>query len=783
MRLLSLFAFLVVTPWCHCQTWIYVAPSGNDSNPGTKELPLSTIAKALTVSESTDGNVTICLREGTYRIEEPQQITPDISRSGKSLTIANYDGEQATISGNRPLALKWQVHKGKIHKAHVADIDSMDALYVDGKLRPMARYPNYDSTAVRFNGTSADATSAERIRSWKNPAGGYLHAMHQHDWGDFHYCITGKDNDSTLSMIGGHQNNRKMGLSPSNRMVENIFEELDAPGEWFFDKNTSLLYYYPFENENIAKCKFETPMTDRLINIIGDSNNPVENLLIKGINFEGTRRTFMKHYEPLLRSDWTVHRGAAIYAEYAANCAIKDCNLYNLGGNALFFSYYNRGNTVSGCHIHDIGASAILFVGNADAVRSPSFEYNEFVALDKMDFEQGPRTSDYPTDCLVYDCLIHDIGLVEKQVTGIELSMCSNITISHNSIYAVPRAGINISEGTWGGHLIENNDIFDTVKETGDHGSINSWGRDRFWRPNYELMCSIAAAHPSLILADAISPNVIRCNRVRCDRGWDIDLDDGSSNYIISENLCLNGGIKLREGFYRTVQNNILVNNTFHPHVWIDNSGDTFTRNIVMNEYQPINVKQWGNQCDYNIFANEADLAAARKLGIDSASISIDLLFVNPKLGDFRLARTDIEAFRIGFHNFPMDGFGVKSEKLRSLARTPAFPTIKGNRGNGMSEQINWLGWAVKNLETEGEQSATGMYAIEGVYVVSKIEGDSPLDDYLLPNDVILRVNGVDIKDTTSLLDAFNGIKGNRMRMDIFRHQKPQSIVVNFNQD
>ena len=139
MRLLSLFAFLAVTPWCHCQTWIYVAPSGNDSNPGTKELPLSTIAKALTVSESTDGNVTICLREGTYRIEEPQQITPDISRSGKSLTITNYDGEQATISGNRPLALKWPVHKGKINKAHVADIDSMDALYVDGQLRPMAR--------------------------------------------------------------------------------------------------------------------------------------------------------------------------------------------------------------------------------------------------------------------------------------------------------------------------------------------------------------------------------------------------------------------------------------------------------------------------------------------------------------------------------------------------------------------------------------------------------------------------------------------------------------------
>ena len=40
----------------------------------------------------------------------------------------------------------------------------------------------------------------------------------------------------------------------------------------------------------------------------------------------------------------------------------------------------------------------------------------------------------------------------------------------------------------------------------------------------------------------------------------DIDLDDGSSNYHIYNNICLNGGLKLREGFYRTVENNIIIN-------------------------------------------------------------------------------------------------------------------------------------------------------------------------------------------------------------------------------
>lgn len=57
------------------------------------------------------------------------------------------------------------------------------------------RFPNFDSTAVRFYGVSADATSSSRVKNWKNPVGGYLHAMHWSDWGDFHYRITGKDDE------------------------------------------------------------------------------------------------------------------------------------------------------------------------------------------------------------------------------------------------------------------------------------------------------------------------------------------------------------------------------------------------------------------------------------------------------------------------------------------------------------------------------------------------------------------------------------------------------------
>lgn len=139
---------------------------------------------------------------------------------------------------------------------------------------------------------------------------------------------------------------------------------------------------------------------------------------------------------------------------------------------------------VTGSHFTQIGASAICFVGDPKAVRSPSFEYNQFVPFGQMDLLEGPQNDNYPSECLVDDNLIHGIGRFEKQVTGVELSMCQSISVCHNSIYDTPRAGINVSEGTWGGHVIAYNDVFDTVKETGDHGSFNSWGRDRFWHPD-----------------------------------------------------------------------------------------------------------------------------------------------------------------------------------------------------------------------------------------------------------------------------------------------------------
>lgn len=761
------------------QTAYFISPGGNDENPGTIDQPFKTLVHAQELARRISGLVTIYLREGTYYLDNVLVFTPEDGNEGKQLTISGYPGEHVVISGGVNLNLKWAPFQKGIMQAHVHDLSSMDLMTVNGVIRPMARYPNYDSTALRFNGTAADATSPARIKTWNNPAGGFLHAMHRGDWGDFHYRFTGKTADDGLEMEGGWQNNRRNGLSPDNRMVENIFEELDAPGEWYFNSKQSILYYYPLASEDIHTANFEVAQLKHLIEVRGTTANPVKNIILKDLEFTLTNRTFMEHYEPLLRSDWTIYRGGAIFLEGTENCIIQNAYLHNLGGNAVFFSKYNRNSGISGCHLTQIGASAVCFVGDTGALRSPSFEYNEFVPLQKINRAPGPKTSNFPSNCFVFDNLIHNIGLFEKQITGVEISMSQGITVSHNSIYEVPRAGINVSEGTWGGHIIEYNDVFDTVKETGDHGSFNSWGRDRFWHPKRATMDTLVTEEPALILADAMATTVIRNNRFRCDRGWDIDLDDGSSNYRIYDNLCLNGGIKLREGFYRVVENNILVNSTFHPHVWFAKSSDVFTRNIVMSQYAPIQLQGWGEMVDYNLFTDQEALETARQHGTDQHSIETKIDFVNPQKGDFSVEAQDLEVFEMGFQNFPMDKFGVVSPRLKSIAKTPRMPVpIQNQHASGTNAMV-WQGWRIKNLETLGERSATGMDSERGIYVVTQVKYDSRMRDFIQANDVILQFAGVPVNNLAELLLAAKQTDLTQpVQMVIFRNQKENVVVI-----
>lgn len=759
----------------------YVSQNGSDQNKGSLESPFATIQKAQFAARVESGPVTIFLRKGRYYINNTIVFDSLDSRlENAPLLLTAFQNENVIMSGGQRLAPIWTQFKGNIYRAYIKDGLKFDQLFVNGKKMLLARYPNYNPHVRHFNGWAEDAIAPERVKTWAQPQGAFLHAMHQAMWGDMHFKITGVKKNGQVVLEGGFQNNRPTEPHEKYRMVENVYEELDAPDEWYYDTNTGFLYFYPPSNIDIFSAFYETTRLKHLVEFRGTLKNPVKNISIKNISFQHSKQTFMEKYEPLLRSDWQIYRGGALYFEGSENCSVENCTLENLGGNGIVVSNYNRHLNFSSNKLTNIGASAIMFVGGPDAVRSPSFQYSEYVNFENMDMLPGPKTENYPADCLVYDNLIFNIGTVEKQVAGVQISMARKITVRHNSIYNVPRAGINISEGTWGGHLIEFNDVFKTVLETGDHGSFNSWGRDRFWHPDRKVLDELVKKHPELIMLDPIETTIVRNNRFRCDYGWDIDLDDGSSNYYITNNLCLNGGIKLREGFNRVVQNNIMVNNTFHPHVWFENSHDVFHRNIVGTWYKSIRLLGWGDEIDFNVFPEKSMLEKSRELDLDKNGVIGGINFINPEIGDYRIARGD-KAFLSGFENFAMNKFGVMSPHLKAQAQTPEFPIpVKSTALKEKKTLMDWRKSKVKNITGLGEQSAAGLVDAKGVLIL-EINKQSPLTkDGILKDDIILQYETEKIENIGDLILAEKSFKWmGTVTLTIYRNQQKMKIKIN----
>jgi hypothetical protein len=768
---------------------IHVSPAGRDDGPGTASAPLRTLAAAQQAARRFAGRepVTVLLHAGTYYLSDTLVFTPEDSGTREApVTYAAVPGEQVVLSGGRRLDLQWQPFRDGIMKAKTPGDVAMDQLFVNARRQLMARRPNFDPNVRHFNGFSPDAFRAERAARWVDPRGGFIHAMHVHEWGDFHYRITGKDAQGNVTYEGGWQNNRRMGMHPKYRMVENIFEELDAPGEWFHDAKTGTLYFYPPPGTDLATATVEVVRLRHLVEFRGGMDKPVRCITLKGLTFRHAARTFMDNKEPLLRSDWTTYRGGAILFHGAEDCVLEDCFLDQLGGNAVFVNNYNRRLTIRGCHIFQAGANGVAFVGDPQAVRHPLFEYSQRQSLKDLDRTPGPKTENYPADCLMEDCLIHETGRVEKQTAPVQISMSMGITVRHCSIYDVPRAGVNIGDGCWGGHIIEFCDIFDTVKETGDHGSFNSWGRDRYWGlKDIDLNTITLGEHKSLPLLDVIKPIILRNNRWRCDHGWDIDLDDGSSNFEIRNNLCLNGGIKLREGFYRVCENNIMANNSFHPHVWYGNSQDVFRRNIVFGLYRPIRVnKPWGRECDFNLLHKPGQVQAtpANRLGqlsgLDAGSVEADAMFIGPAQGDYRV-KEDSPALKLGFKNFPMDQFGVQNPALKAMARTPALPMAKVSTEPAAAPQrrITWKGATLRNLFGE-EYSALGVARDAGGVVLADVPpGSEAANAGLHTNDFIQAVDGKPVRNVDDFLGKLrDGSAGRKMKLDLVRNQKKESI-------
>lgn len=707
---------------------VYVSVAGDDLNPGTIELPYQSIAKAISESQLFAGKeeVNIWIGEGTYYLSETVLLNASFSGTReRPFVVSALPGANVTIKGSKLLGdLRWREHHNGIYVTKVPDDLKIDQLFVNNERQVRARFPNYDhqnplrggkgyqlvtgGTDKRYDEWFTYDPEKFTDKEWRNPETGIVHAFQSHNWGNMQYRIKGIDrkNNKVLLGKGGWQLQRKFGIGGLGEKaswfyIENIFEELDVPGEWFHDNLTNQLYYYPGPGINLSQSIIEVPVIKDLIQVKGTEDRPVEYIIIKGISFTQSTLSYMEEYEPVARGDWAIHRGGTIFMEGATNCSIEDCSFEYVGGNGVFMSAYNRNNVVRNCRFVHTGESAVCFVGSPAAVRFyqtwddreiDGKDWNEM--RENMDLEPGPKSPAYPANCVVENSIMHDFGDFGKQVAGVYISMSHKIRVSHNTIYNCPRAGICINDGTWGGHIIEHCDIWETVRETGEHGPFNSWGRERQWRGGGGSAKDYINEYTKL---DAIDVTILRNNRIANFRksisagNWTIDLDDGSTNYEIYNNLNLGSTIKLRDGMYRKVYNNITVSAVpLGWHVWPKQSFDEVYQNIFViagavpgkgeatqQFIRPIRMPKdtpWSRKYDYNLYWNvntsvtpgitgEKSMEAWQAEGYDQHSLIAEPLFKDPEYGDYRV-KDNSPAIKLGFKNFPMDQFGHKMTRI-----------------------------------------------------------------------------------------------------------------------
>ena len=352
---------------------LYVSIDGDNLNEGTLGKPLRTLEKAAqfikNLNTNIDFNICVYVREGLYYLENPLEIYFENSYpSNWQISFKAYPNENPVLSGAIKITDKWSHYKNGIMMCKITDYNEkhhdFNQLFVNGKSQILARYPKLNPskeskssyifpqiTELKWPHTylKFDPVTFSDKR-YSHPEEGVIHIFPTNYWGNLQWQI--KDIDYEANTIsfgkGGFQINDIMqgkdatGIDHNSKYyIENIFEELDTPGEWYLDNRNGILYVMPQKDIDLNNALVEAPILENLILLKGDQYRPLKNVSFIGFTITHTKTTFLKEYEAPSLGDWSIHRGGAVFIEGAEKCTIEDCTFDSIGGNALFMNNYS----------------------------------------------------------------------------------------------------------------------------------------------------------------------------------------------------------------------------------------------------------------------------------------------------------------------------------------------------------------------------------------------------------------------------------------------------------
>lgn len=323
-------------------------------------------------------------------------------------------------------------------------------------------------------------------------------------------------------------------------------------------------------------------------------------------------------------------------------------------------------------------------------------------------------------------------------------------------------------------------------------------GGDRFWSyQGFNTRGSKGIKNPFSRL-DAYQTTRIHNNRMHHGNGdihtFGIDLDDGSTNYHIYNNLLLGVGIKLQEGFYRHVYNNILItgsykgNGKFNVHVPYAQSQDIIEKNIMI-QTEPYKLaaasksvmNASGDYIDSNWFYDFGEDIVFpsfwAELGYDNGSlVNVNPLFTDPAQNDYTV-ENDLAMTQIGFKNFPMDQFGKPDCEYQS----PIY--YKTHSDNNTTVDVEkrelWLGATTTAIYNNAILSLTGSADYNGVFFEEVPDYTAAERMGFEQYDVIKEVNGKSITTKQSFYTEYEKItEGQSFSVDLLRGQTILPVVM-----
>jgi parallel beta-helix repeat protein len=657
---------------------IYIAPSGNDQNPGTKNAPLASLKGArdlirqLRSSGKLNEEIRVLVANGIYFMTEPLVLTDQDSGSENFPVIFMAEtGAAPVFIGGIPIK-NWERVNNDLWKAKVPEVSRygfyFEQLYVNDQRATRAKSPNQgfyflkevEETIIAKGKEPTQGLAAQKLKIFRD-ANGVISKFSQpdledavltlyHKWDNTRKRISEFSAESSTVILTGKP------MQPWNQMdrqtrftIENYKAAIDTVNEWYLDRNGEL-FFIPKPGENPNEMDIYAPVTERFITLQGNEQTGKN---VAHIRFENLRFRVSGYRMPITGNEAAQAASpvdATIMADFANHISFVNCEVSQTGTSAFWFRKGCSNCMVQQCYLHELGAGGVK-IGD---IPIPDHEKNltKRIRIDNNIIRSG--------------------GYVFPCAVGVTIFQASDNNITHNEIANFRYSGVSIG-WVWGytpspskRNIIEFNHIHHLGwGELCDMGGVYCLGQSE---------------------GTSVSNNLIHHVYSFDYGGWGLYTDEGSTGIIMENNLvysCKNSGFHQHYGKENTIRNNIFAANIkgqLQATKVEEHLSFNFTNNIVWFNSGSLLTSQWSkvrinsdNNCYWDtrtkdIRFDKLSFTEWQASGKDTKSVVEDPKFVNPLQHDFRIQNKSMLK-KIGFKPFDFTKAGVYGdEKWKKLA-------------------------------------------------------------------------------------------------------------------